>query len=199
MRGQTKKKTLAQLRAEKEQSVQNLNLGREILQGVIAGLHRVNHMRLPGSDGELIYNEQSKLLVEANRAVELLQQHTYAHEDPYIRSLYMKAALHETMGHALTLAMPTLQKADEVYAALEREGFITSVSGHIWVQLLGKLGIHYLDSNQLEAAKRCFLKILASPRLLLPFSRDCPPRHGPILQGAQGLGQGDRMRHAGPH
>lgn len=42
MSGQPKKKTLAQLRAEKEQSVQNLNLGREILQGVIAGFQRLN-------------------------------------------------------------------------------------------------------------------------------------------------------------
>lgn len=52
-------------------------------------------MRLRMADGELIYNEQSKLLVEANRAVELLQQHPYADRDPYISSLYMKATIHE--------------------------------------------------------------------------------------------------------
>jgi tetratricopeptide (TPR) repeat protein len=167
MSGQKKKKTLAQLRTENEQRREGFIEGIGLLEVVNDGIRMIEEM----VDGDERDHELSKLLLEANRACELIQHYPRAggRYDPYIHSLTYKADIHEQMGNALTLALPALRQVDELYVALERDGLITRERAHHWEDQLVRLGDHYLEAAQLEAAKRCFLKLLSSPRWSRPY------------------------------
>lgn len=80
-----KKKTVAQVRAEKEQHEQNVALGRELLRDVSAGINQIDKAKIPG-------DEALELLGKANRACALLQNH--ATFGLYAWALQLRASVH---------------------------------------------------------------------------------------------------------
>jgi tetratricopeptide (TPR) repeat protein len=78
--------------------------------------------------------------------------------------LVLKANIHKDLGQG-KLAVAHLQQADEAFAAAERKGLLRAPDYEDWVTSLYDMGTAYLASHELEPAKRCFLRILASPRL----------------------------------
>lgn len=69
----TKKKTLAQSRAEKEQRLQDLKLGSELAAQVAAAADRIEAIRVVADPR---YDELHALLPQANKASELLRHHS---------------------------------------------------------------------------------------------------------------------------
>lgn len=65
--------------------------------------------------------------------------------------------------HALALA--TLREADAFLAEADRKGLLTKSGQSTWAQLVCSLGIYYLPTHQIDAAKQCFLRVINWPRL----------------------------------
>lgn len=61
--------------------------------------------------------------------------------------------------------MSTFQQADEAYSAAFRKELLTEGDISRWENVVSEMGIIYLNSNQLEPAKRCLLRALAWPSL----------------------------------
>jgi tetratricopeptide (TPR) repeat protein len=60
-------------------------------------------------------------------------------------------------------AEATFRQADEAFAMAERNGTLTGQGYESWMLSLIHLGNLYLNSQQLESAKRCFLRVLDLP------------------------------------
>ena len=103
------------------------------------------------------------LLIQAAWACELL--HYQLDIDLVIKSfghiLDLKARIHASFGQH-TVAIAAFRQADEHLGAAERKG--SAVDHGEWRDIIIHAGTVYLDSHQLEAAKCCFLKVLAWPR-----------------------------------
>jgi hypothetical protein len=102
----TKKKTLAQLRADKEQRNNDLQLGVQLSVDVANAL---NCYEAEGSSIEERYDAMNALLVEANRACELLQYSP----DTYFRafSCNLKARVHKKLGQQHILGLSCLWRS----------------------------------------------------------------------------------------
>ena len=59
--------------------------------------------------------------------------------------------------------MATLCHAADVYLSAQRKGWLKAVDQFYWRQIFDAMGGIYLDTHQLEAAKRCFLRDLEWP------------------------------------
>ena len=194
-----RKKTLAKLRAEKEQRRGDLVLGCQLIQYVCDGLNYTK--ALQANDDRHSHSKMKNLLGQANRACELLQFHQDT--DEYHLLLAVKADVHNQLGQ-YRMAEATYLQADEAYAKAERNGVLTAIGHSEWMMSLVQLGSLYLTSQQLESAKRCYLcQTLLPPDAGIPSSKcrssyQCPPRHGPISQETQRLGRADRVLQAGP-
>lgn len=82
----------------------------------------------------------------------------------YRQILLEKGRLHYDIGEH-TAALAALRLADELYVAAEQKGFVSADEQEIWRLVLRTMGNIYLFSQQREAGKACFLKLLAAPRL----------------------------------
>lgn len=93
-----RKKTLAQLRAEKEERQQNIELGRQLAKDMAVAFYR----RLLGdrpAEGDDKPDQLSAMLGQANRACELLECFINADADTdRRRTLQIKARLHTRLG-----------------------------------------------------------------------------------------------------
>ena len=156
MSSQTKpKKTRAQLRAEED----------EITQGCLLVKHLGEAFRQLISFGcplEVRDIRLHALLVDADRACRILRGGLVDTEMAaaglgYI--LPMKGQMHQILGQH-TLALAAFQEADEILIAEDQKGSKTKNSN---LEVLCEIGYIYLNPNQLEAAKRSFLRILARP------------------------------------
>jgi len=86
---QTKKKTLAQLRAEKEQRGRNFDEGSRLVYDVDDALRQYI---LVGKIDGFRYSQWNALLGQANRAFELVQHHADTYE--YRLALHVKGNIH---------------------------------------------------------------------------------------------------------
>lgn len=102
-----------------------------------------------------------ELLVEAERIDELVQ--TYSDFYEYRKFLFNKGSIHYDLGQRIA-AEATLREADELFVAAERAGSVKARDHIYWRQVVHKLGSIYLCSHNLEAAKRCLLRVLGWPR-----------------------------------
>lgn len=109
MSSRTKKVTLAQLRADKEERERGLMEGIQLVENVSAAYNRMQSLMCSIST-ELRYGRLNELLIQAKRACELLQNHPQA--DAYIHILRIKAAIHIELGQQ-TAAAAALEKMDE--------------------------------------------------------------------------------------
>lgn len=100
------------------------------------------------------------MLVKANRACELLQQKP---DSPaYRRILLEKARLHvDLVQH--TSALAALRLAGELFVTADQKGLVTVTKNSKWIEVVGYLGMTYLDSQQRESSKACFLRLLTWP------------------------------------
>lgn len=156
------KKTLAQLRAEKSQRREDLLFGRVIVADVIVADVHEGHEKLHPKQlfGERRYDELDHLLGQADRAYELLKNHP---EDNAFRTiLLLKARIYHDLGQ-MTSAVAAFRRADEVYAAAECKGLNITDDIANWRYSIITMGFIFLRSNQLEEAKRCFLRVLEWP------------------------------------
>ena len=153
----TTKKTLAQLRAEKEQREHGVQVGMQLAIDVAVACF---DLESNGSARHEFYDRLNALLTQSTRACELLVHHP----DPYAnaRPLFVKARLHKHLGQH-TLVLADLKRLDELLADADRKGAYHD--RYLWCSVVNNMGEIYLSTNQLEAAKRCFLKVLAWPRL----------------------------------
>lgn len=78
--------------------------------------------------------------------------------------LVLKGNIHNGLGQ-IPLAIAHYQQADGAFAAAEFKGLIKAFDFKDWRNSLCDMGFAYLASHQLEPAKRCFLRVLAWPRL----------------------------------
>jgi len=157
---QTKKKTLAQLRAEKEQRRQDFEAGCLIVDEV--GEEYFQRFQRGGFSAESFHDLAKELLVKAKRACQLVE---YDPDSSFYRQILLEIGrLHYDLGEH-TPALAALRLADELYMAAERKGFVSADEQEIWKQVLRTSGNIFLASRQLEAAKACFLKQQAAPRL----------------------------------
>jgi len=111
-------------------------------------------------DAEVQYEEVKALLVQANRALDQLKHHT--DNQSYRATFQTKADLHGSIGE-YNMAITLLRQTDELYLAAERNGSIDKLGHDLWANALASLGFYCLESHQLEAAKRCLLRILNWP------------------------------------
>ena len=165
MSHQPKKKSLAQLRAEKEQRSQ------DHFEGCMLAAELVR--AVPESDAfpaDVILDEKNALPRRANIACEFLHDRPQDEGDEYRRVLQAKAMLHSHLGQHI-LAASTFRRVDELYSALKRKGLLKSIDHSRWRDNVALTGDLLLSSGQLEAAKRCFLQILTWPRMQTPFHR----------------------------
>jgi len=154
MSSQPKRKTIAQLRAEKEQRDKDFIYGVDLATEMLAARSRIKEGLV--EDAEVHYEEVKALLVQANRALDHLKHHT---DNQFYRATFQtKADLHGSIGE-YNMAITLLRQTDELYLAAERNGSIDKLGHDLWASALASLGFHCLESHQLEAAKRCFLRI----------------------------------------
>jgi Tfp pilus assembly protein PilF len=77
----------------------------------------------------------------------------------------MKAHLYDKLGQHKS-AVDNYQQADEAFAKADRIGSLTVVGHSNWMLTLNNLATAYLSVHQLEYAKRCCLRVLASPHVM---------------------------------
>jgi tetratricopeptide (TPR) repeat protein len=163
MSSQPKKKTVAQLRAERKQRKQDLDLGNQTALNVILGYRRLKSMCETRVD---CHDELIALAVQADRACALFQAHQahpgtdVADTTSYRAILFFKAELHRKLGH-YNLAIATYRQADELYLTAERQGLLIANEDITFRHIIGDLGMMYLNTQQFDAAKSCFMRILA--------------------------------------
>jgi tetratricopeptide (TPR) repeat protein len=106
------------------------------------------------------YDAMNALLVKANRACELLQ----TLPNIYFRTLSYnhKARVNTHLGQHI-LALAAYREADELFLAQHREGTVSADNQGIWKKVINDMGLTYLSMHQLEAAKRCFQRLLDWP------------------------------------
>jgi len=164
MSNQTKKKTVAQSRAEKKQRLENAYLGCVLADELKAAFDS----SLQERSNEAHYDRLGPFLVQANRASELLKHHP--NPALHARFLFLKGQIHNELAE-VTLAVATFRRADEIFAAAEHNGLLELGENIEWRDLIKNWGDACLRSYQFEAAKGCFLRILAWPRPLPPRYR----------------------------
>lgn len=107
------------------------------------------------------YDYFNEMLNRSNRMSPII--HHLSNTLCHPRLLLIKANLQTRLGqHALALA--SLQEADHLFVAAEGKGLVNAEANGFWSHLVHRLGFAYLTLHQLEAAKRCFLRILDWPR-----------------------------------
>ena len=147
-----RKKTVAQLRAEKEQHEHEVDLGCRLTYDVLKAVSQ-NKFPLEGTREEHF----NPLLVQADRACELLQDKV--ENSAHAITLHLKAVIHGELGrHPLAIAL--YRQADELFRKLDRRGGLPERGHATWMDTLASLGNLYLIVHQLEAAKQCFLRML---------------------------------------
>lgn len=111
-------------------------------------------------------------LDKANRACELLQPHaqTDAGFDYYLFVMRTKTKIQSALGQH-KMAQATMRLVDEVFLAMAGKRVLKEVEHAEWRECIVDEGQHLLDSHQLEAAKRCFLRVLAWPYPPSAFDR----------------------------
>lgn len=129
-----RKKTLAQLRAEKEQRERDLELGWQLASEVTnANYERINSWGGDSVGDPAYYEELKTLLAKANRACELLRH------DPdrraYRRVQYDIARLYLALGQH-TSASTVLKETDDLYEVAERKGSLTTVETRSWANIV---------------------------------------------------------------
>lgn len=126
MSSQPKKKTLVQLRADKEKQQEDYRRGCQLVQEVAdANYGRINSHGKYTSTEVYFQGVVNAVLVKANRAHELLEQSPET--EAYRRILLEKARLYAGLGQH-TSVLATLQQADALYVAAERKGSVTVLS-----------------------------------------------------------------------
>lgn len=124
MTDQTKKKTLAQLRAEKKQRLEEANLGCLLAEELQVDFEASEQQKRAN---EARYDRLGPFLIRTNRASQLLQYHP--NTVPYARILYLKGQIHNELAE-VSLAVSTFRQADELFAAAERDGLL-NLANHI--------------------------------------------------------------------
>lgn len=169
-----KKKTIAQLRAEKKQFVQDLIprqiLGFQLADEVESSFRSYMEVAcLPGARN----NDLNLLVDKADRALQLLGERRNANTDIYRSLLQTKGSIHKRLGQQF-LALATYEQAHELFLEAERKGQLTVRDRDIWRCVVRNMGYMYLSSRQLENAKRCFLAPSRGPICRpLPDLRPC--------------------------
>lgn len=154
---QTKKKTLAQFRLEKERRERDFDLGCQLANDVINTLNAFTDY---GATYDVRDDALNALLAQADRAVSLLQNRPDTGQ--YRLILGVKGDTHKQLGQH-NAAEATFRQADEAFAMAERNGTLTGQGYNNWLMSLIQLGNLYLSSQQRESAKRCFLRVLDMP------------------------------------
>jgi tetratricopeptide (TPR) repeat protein len=155
MSSQTKpKKTRAQLRAEKDELFQ----GALLIKHMGEAYYKLEELGCPRAFRD---DRLNALLVDAIRACRIFR----ASADTTMAAsglghiLPIQGKMHQMLGqHALALV--AFQEADEILISEEQKGNETNN-----LEVLAEMGYAYLQISQLEAAKRCFLRILARPTI----------------------------------
>lgn len=142
---------------EKEQRQQDFDEGSRLIEDMREVLHNTAAF---SSTYEDCYSQCNTLLVQANRACELLQFHPET--DEYCIMLRVRAAIYQQLGQ-YRLAVANYPQADEAYTMAERKGLLTVAGYSNWMRMLNQLATVYSSVHQLESAKSCFLRILALP------------------------------------
>lgn len=142
MSSQPKKKTLAQMRAEKEHLQENLMNGCKLAEDMVEAFLRWRSKGCAAREEKM-----NEFLDQANRAVQLLQRHTGVHAYRY--TLYWKARIH------FTLMVATLREADDLFVAMGSKE-LSKEDEDLWRQVIAQEGFVHVTSHQLEPAKRCF-------------------------------------------
>lgn len=128
MSNQPKKKTVAQLRAEKEKRKQDVIDGLQLFDTAVAAFRDlVPHGSSAPSSFE--YDERNAILLQANRACEPLHCQTDSHN--YRSLLHIKAQMHSEMGQQ-DLALATYRQADDLYVASERKGLLQAARQRLY-------------------------------------------------------------------
>ncbi len=112
---QTKKKNVAQFRAEKEQRERDFDLGCQLADVMADGLNRI---AAHPTSNDVRYTQLNALLSQADAALELLQFHADTYE--YRLVLSIKAEIHKQL-EQYRLALATYRQADEAFAMAERK------------------------------------------------------------------------------
>lgn len=150
---------MAQVRKEKRQRVRDLELGIQLADSSKAGfaeMMSVIAMR------EERHDQATALLSQATRACELLERHPDHVE--YARALSTKGKISNQLVYH-SLAMSTFQLADDVYSIAFHKGLLRECDLGGCQIVVSEIGILYLNANQLESAKRFFLRALSFPDL----------------------------------
>ena len=129
MSGQANTKTLAQLRAEKEQRRQDFEAGCLLVDEVAEEYFQ--QYKSGRYSAETVHDLAKELLAKAakaNRACQLVQHDP---DSPFYRQILLEIGrLHYNIGeHAPALA--ALRLADELHVAAERKGFVLAVEQEI--------------------------------------------------------------------
>lgn len=154
------KKPLAQLRAEKERHVLDVADACYVVEDITEALAKF-HEREADTDDVHYHDYLNALLVKADRAAELTYYCPKA--CAFADNLHLKAKLHIDLGQQ---AVATLRQADEFLIAADREGgerVRWRDHAEIWWEIVCHEGFLCLQLQQLEAAKRCFLRVMAWP------------------------------------
>ena len=167
MSGQSnKKKTVAQVRAAMENHKQDAIESCQLAFMV----NRAFYSAKSETTAEF-FDRVSALLPPSDHACEQLLHHlqldTQVGFDLITQvggALYVKARIHNQLGQH-NLAVATFQRVDELFIAAERKGELHAFDHECLKEAVSRLGLVYLVTHQLEAAKRCFLRILAWPCL----------------------------------
>lgn len=131
MSTQTRKKTVAQLRADNEQRQKDEYIGVRLANDLQAVM---KHLASVGIATDIQYEKCTGLVGQANRVCELLQPHIFRPDGylfTYGAMLRHEAIFHRVLGlHALAIAV--CRQADDIFAEGERKGYsrqLTITSG----------------------------------------------------------------------
>ena len=114
------KKTLAQVRAEKEERNHELRLGIQHSTNLLKAYDLLGFQskRLLG---QVHFGEWNALMSQVNRAYEILKNHP--DHQSYWHVLLVKGRIHHELGQ-LTLALASFQQFDEACIAADRKGLL---------------------------------------------------------------------------
>jgi len=112
----TKKRTVAQVRAQKEQRLQEYERGKQLAEDVARVLDRYDNEASSLEERVDTTSTINALLAKAIRAGELLQYQPFADTFPRILSFNLKARIHVHLGQH-TLAVAFYRQADELFIA----------------------------------------------------------------------------------
>ena len=157
MSTQGKKKTLAQFRLERERHERDFDLGCQIADDVIDALNATTDY---GAMYDVREDTFNAILAQADLAVSLLQFRPDTGQ--YRLILAVRGDTEKILGQ-YRVAEAMFRQADEAFAMAERNGTLTGQGYESWMLSLIHLGNLYLNSQQLESAKRCFLRLLDLP------------------------------------